>query len=227
LEPEPDWDLELGYYPGRERKSQRPQDPARGQAVSASGKDQFGQKLEENRHRFLREVAARIGEDEGVRGGELLVIGERSHVDEFESSLPETVRLVALRGPDVIGESDGAIAARVDSLLDTAVAERESELIRSALDAAMARGGNGAVGSAETSGALAEGRVAHLLLEVGRRFPLNDLSPNARAQGDGNIEGGELMVELALRTSAEVTSVSGLAAAQLAQHGGVAALLRY
>ena len=37
----------------------------------------------------------------------------------------------------------------------------------------------------------------------------------------------ELMVERAIQTSAAVTPVEGDAAAELAEHGGVAALLRY
>jgi peptide subunit release factor 1 (eRF1) len=58
---------------------------------------------------------------------------------------------------------------------------------------------------------------------------MDDLSPRAREAldpGDG-IDGAELLVELALGTSAEITVVGGEPAETLQGHGGAAALLRY
>jgi hypothetical protein len=134
LESEPRWESELGIYPGRERKGAQPQDPARGQAVSSSGRDQFGQRLEENRRRFLHDFARRIVEEERVRGTELIVIGEAPYLDQFAGAVPSTVRVRRVEGPDVIGEPDGAIAERVGPEIELAAAQRDSELIRAAID---------------------------------------------------------------------------------------------
>lgn len=229
LEPQDDWDEELAIYDGRERKGARPQDPARGQAVSSSGHDQYDQKLEENRKRFLQDFARRIGEDERVRGSELIAIGEAPYLNEFTEAVPPTVDVQRLEGPDVIGEPDGAILDRVGPEIERSAAEREAELARAAIDAAMASEGRGAVGIDQISEALVEGRVDRLLLDCGLRFGAEQLSENARAtaEQDGQLDGAELMIELALRTSADVTVVGGEVAEMLAEHGGAAALLRY
>jgi hypothetical protein len=58
---------------------------------------------------------------------------------------------------------------------------------------------------------------------------LDDLSPPARESlEDGDqLDAAELMIELALRTSADVTPVTGEAGEALREHGGAAALLCY
>jgi hypothetical protein len=103
------------------------------------------------------------------------------------------------------------------------------ELVRSVIDAAMTSKGRGVVGVNETSEALVEGRVEHLLMDSDGRFSLEQLSPPARESVDdpGQLDGAELMIELALRTSADLTPVGGEAAETLSEHGGAAALLRY
>jgi Bacterial archaeo-eukaryotic release factor family 10 len=229
LQPESAWNAELGIYPGHERKAPAMADPARGQATSSSGRDRFGKRLEENRKRFMHDLARRLAEDERVRGTELIALGEAPYLEAFAAALPSTVRLRALEGADVIGETDGAIAQRVGSEIAQGLAQREAALIRGAIDAAMAREGRGVVGANETSEALAEGRVDHLLLDSEGQIALDELSPPAReGVGDGGaLDGGELMIELALRTSADVTAVGGEVAGALRDHGGAAALLRY
>lgn len=229
LEPESAWDEELAIYEGRERKGAMPQDPARGQAVTSSGRDQYDQKLEENRKRFLHDFAKRVSEDRRVRGTELIAIGEAPYLNEFADAVPATVQVQKLEGPDVIGEPDGAILERVGPEIESASVRRETALAESAIDAAMASGGRGAVGANEISEALVEGRVDRLLLDCSRRFREDELSPPAReaAESDGHLDGTELMIELALRTSADVTLVADDAAGTLREHGGAAALLRY
>jgi release factor family 10 len=229
LERAPEWDTELSIYPGHERKAPAMADPARGHATSSSGRDQFGQRLEENRKRFVHDLAKRLAESGRIRGTEVIALGEAPHLEEFSAALPSTVQLRAIEGADVIGEPDGAIAERVGPEIERALAERESALTRSVIDAAMAREGRGAVGVHETSAALAEGRVEHLLLDSVRHISTQELSPlavEAVAEG-GDLDAAELLVELALRTSADVTAVRTEAAESLLEHGGVAALLRY
>jgi Bacterial archaeo-eukaryotic release factor family 10 len=229
LEEQPGWGAELAIYLGHERKAPAMPDPARGRATSSSGHDQFDQRLEENRKRFLRDLAQRLGEHGQVRESELIAIGEAPYLDEFASALPSTVQVRSLEGPDVISEKEEAIAERVGPEIERALAEREAELTKSAIDATMASNGNGATGVNDTSEALAEGRVEHLLLACGGRIPLEELSPLAlELVPDRNaLDGAELLVELALRTAADVTPVGNGAPEILAEHGGVAALLRY
>jgi release factor family 10 len=228
LEEEPDWSEELAIYPGHERKAPAVADPARGHATSSSGHDQYNQRLEENRKRFLENFARLLNEDGRVRGAELIAIGEAPYLDEFVVALPSTVQARKLEGPDVINEPDAAVAERVVPEIERALDERESELVRTVIDAAMT-GGRGAAGVNETSEALLEGRVEHLVLGFEGEVSLEELSPPARESvEDGDRLGAdELMIELALRTSADITPVTGDAEEALREHGGAAALLRY
>jgi hypothetical protein len=229
LEEQPGWGAELAIYPGHERKAPAMSDPARGQATSSSGHDQFDQRLEENRKRFLRELAHELSEHAQVRESELIAIGEAPYLDEFASALPAAVQVRRLEGPDVISEKEEAIADRVGPEIERALAERETELTKSTIDAAMARNGNGVVGVNDTLEALAEGRVEHLLIECEGQIPLEELSPLAlELIPDGKaLDGAELLVELALRTAADVTPVGNGARETLVEHGGVGAQLRY
>jgi uncharacterized membrane protein len=229
LEPQPAWDAELAIYAGHERKAPAMADPAHGQATSSSGRDQFGQRLEENRKRFLRDLAKQVSEDTRLNGSELFAIGEAPYLDDFASALPSGLEVHRVEGPDVIGEKEEAIAERVGTAIDQALARREEELTRGAIDAALASEGRGAVGVNEVSEALAEGRVEQLLLDPKQEIALADLSPTLReGAGDGEVLGAaEMMVEQALSTSAVVIPVANVAAETLREHGGAAALLRY
>ena len=75
LEELEDWELSITSLDWRERKSQSTNNPARAQGVSSSGHDQFGERLDHNRQRFLAEcgglVAQRLEED-GLDGGDRL-----------------------------------------------------------------------------------------------------------------------------------------------------------
>ena len=228
LEPESAWDAELAIYPGRERKAPAMADPARGQATSSSGRDQFGQRLEDNRKRFLEDFARALNEDRRVRGSQVIAIGEAPYLDEFIDGLPASVEARKLEGPDVINEPEAAIAKLVDPEIERALDEREADLVGTIIDAAMS-GGRGSAGINETSEALVEGRVEHLVLAFDGEISLDELTPPARESlEDGDQLGAaEVMIELALRTSADVTPVTGDAGEALREHGGAAALLRY
>ena len=56
LEELEDWELSITSLDWRERKSQSTNNPARAQGVSSSGHDQFGERLDHNRQRFLARV---------------------------------------------------------------------------------------------------------------------------------------------------------------------------
>lgn len=206
-----DWELE--YFGGdwKERKSQRPRDPARGKGVSASGSDQFDQRLEANRERFAEQTGRLAHGEAGKRDwGRALVFGDQRYAGRFTEAFGPVSQLVHLRG-DLVSEPTDVIERRIAELLPELNRSRETELIDRIKDAAYAEG-RSSLGVQETLQALTEGRVEHLVYDAGRSDP------------DGELE---RMVELALETSAAITPVEGDSAEALGEQGGVAALLRY
>jgi stalled ribosome rescue protein Dom34 len=144
--------------------------------------------------------------------------------------LGSTVAVRRAEGTDVIEESDSQIGERVGTMVAQLLDDREADLSQRAIDGALASQGRGAIGVDETSMALVEGRVDHLLLDHRRSVNVEDLNPLAREtirEAERPEDGAEVLIELALRSSAEVTSVRGSGADLLAERGGVAALLRY
>jgi hypothetical protein len=203
------WELSVFSRDWRERKAPRTADPARGQGVSAAGHDQFGERLAENRERFLGEcggLATRRAADRGW--GQLLVFGPPEHAAAFQhgagSSPSPSIEPVA--EADLISVPDGRLEARIGEAIERLAAERERALVGRALDEW--RGGNrGAFGVEETLAALNEGRVEHLVLD--------------------GVNAAEALARGALLSSARISTVSGEAAEMLAPAEGVAALLRY
>jgi hypothetical protein len=218
-----DWGLEIFSLDWRERKAQRSGDPARVQGAKASGRDQFGQRLEANRDHFLRQ-AGRLA-TQRVRAldcDELLVLGDADHVREFADGAGEGVEVRPVDGHNVISARPHEIAGRLEELLDELNRSRELELVRRVKDEAHG-GTRGAVGRQETLEALEQGRVAHLVFDAA----LEDDGEPGGGDDDGGLRLGERLIELALATGARVTPVEGEAAEALAEAEGVAGLLRY
>lgn len=210
LEELEDWELSVTMLDWRERKSQSTNNPARAQGVSASGHDQFGERLDHNRQRFLSEcggLAARRLAEDGVE--ELIAFGPAKDTDSFKSGFDASqVKLVAAADLELISAPKGKLNEAVSEVADRLDEERERAVIERALDEA--KGGNrGAAGLQEVKEALAEGRVDHLVF-------------------DGAIgEEGESLIRAAMTSSARVTVVRDELAAPLAEAEGVAAVLRY
>lgn len=203
------WELEVFALDWRERKSQRPPDPGRGQGTAAAGKDQYGERLDHNRARFIKETAGLTVPEAKQRGWtELLTLGDAHLAEDFAAALsgadPRHVD-----DADVVSEPTGQVQGRVNELVDWVSHERERRLIAEIKDRAMA-GGKGALGPQEAVQALEEGRVEHLVYDADRDLPER-----------------ERMIEMALTTSARITPVDGDVAAELEEQQGVAALLRY
>ncbi|HEX7279378.1 MAG TPA: VLRF1 family aeRF1-type release factor [Solirubrobacterales bacterium] len=210
LEEIEDWELTIFSRDWRERKSRSTSNPARAQGVSASGHDQFGERLDHNRHRFLGEcggLTAKALEERGL--DEVVVFGPARDADHFESGFNSAGAKLTIGG-------DGELITLPKEKLIEAVSEvvdrldRESQLAVAERALGEAKGGSrGAAGRQETKVALAEGRVEHLVF-------------------DGGIgEEAESMIRAALAGSAEVTVVRDEAAASLEEAEGVAAILRY
>lgn len=206
-----DWELTITSLDWRERKSQSTSNPARTQGVGSSGHDQFGERLEHNRQRFLCEcgglVANRVAAD-GLGG--VVAFGPAHDFESFEGgfNFPQ-VELIHAGDADLISAPKGQVGevaveavARLDEERDRAVVERAVDEVKG--------GSRGAAGPQETGEALVEGRVDHLVIDAAID----------RAEAESLIRG-------ALTSSAQVTVVRGEAAAPLAEADGVAAILRY
>ena len=220
-----DWELE--YFAGqwRERKGPRTRDPARGQAVSSSGRDQHDQRLEANRERFAKQTGELArGEAKGRGWRQLLVFGDERYAREFAEGLDDRDALRHVEGADLISEPIAKIEGRIEQLLPDLNRERERLLIDRIKEAAYAEG-RSALGPQETFQALGEGRVEHLVYDSERDYP-DELEMEGEAAANG-LPLIERMIELALSTSAAITPVEGESAKALDEQGGVIALLRY
>lgn len=204
------WELSVFSRDWRERKTQRVPDPARAQAVSASGRDQFDERLGESRRRFLGEcgrlAAAAAAERSWPR---LLVFGSGDHLADFRHGVPANGLSLELAGDaDLISDPVGKLEAPVAAALQRIDAERDRELVERALGEAHG-GTHGATGPQETGAALDEGRADRLVFDAGRAAD------------------PERLIRAALATGAGLSAVEGEAAELLEPAGGVAALLRY
>jgi hypothetical protein len=210
LEELEDWELSLFSLDWRERKSQSTNNPARAQGVSASGHDQYDERLEHNRHRFLVEcggLAGRALADNGL--DEAIVFGPAKDAEAFEHGF-SAARAKVVRGgdADLISTPTGKLNGVVAEAIERVDGERERALVERALGEAKG-GSRGATGIQETKVALAEGRVDHLVF-------------------DGALDGDvESLLRAAFAGSAQVTIVRGDLAEPLAEAEGVAAILRY
>jgi hypothetical protein len=210
LEELEDWELSITSLDWRERKSQSTNNPARAQGVSSSGHDQFGERLDHNRRRFLAEcggLAARRLEEDGL--AELIVLGPARDVESFRSGLGSSPsKLTVGADLDLISAPKERVAEAVDEAVERIDAERDLAVVERALEEAKG-GSRGALGLQETAEALVEGRVDHLVFDAGI--------------------GGEAesLIRAALASSARVTVVRDELAAPLAGSEGVAAILRY
>jgi hypothetical protein len=205
-----DWELEVTSLDWRERKAQTGANPARGQGGSSSGKDQYGERLDHNRNRFLAEAGALVGRELEERGiGLALAFGPAADLEHFEAGLnAPNVKLSVAEKADLISTPTGKLLETVTAAVDNADAERESRLVLKALEEVRG-GGRGASGTQDVGEAVEEGRVERLVL------------------GAGLGAAAEALVRGALRVSAKITVVHGPAAEALGEAEGVAAILRY
>jgi Bacterial archaeo-eukaryotic release factor family 10 len=210
LEELEDWELSIFSLDWRERKSQSTNNPARAQGVSSSGHDQFEERLDHNRQRFLAECGALAGHRlDGDGLGEVVVFGSASDVESFNGGFSSPRANLTQGGEiDLISAPKGRLTEIVGEVIERLDGERDRALVERALSEA--RGGSrGAVGLQEIGEALAEGRVDHLVFDA--------------AIGDS----AEPLVRGALAGGARVTVVRGELAEPLAEAEGAAAILRY
>jgi hypothetical protein len=210
LEELEDWELSITSLDWRERKSQSTNNPARAQGVSSSGHDQFDERLDHNRQRFLAEcggLAARALEEGGLE--EVIVFGPAKDAESFSGGFSSSRAKLTIGGDvELISMPKGKLTDVVSEVIDRLDEERDRAVVERALGEV--KGGNrGAIGLQETKEALAEGRVDHLVFDA--------------AIGADT----ESLIRSALASSSQVTIVREEVAESLAEAEGVAAILRY
>ncbi|MGE5748178.1 MAG: VLRF1 family aeRF1-type release factor, partial [Solirubrobacterales bacterium] len=134
-----DWELEYFGEDWRERKSHRP-DPSRGEAVSASGRDQFNQRLEANRERFA-EQTGRLAHAESRKRDwrQAVAFGDQRYVSKFSEGFGEDTSLVHVDA-DLVTEPTTVIEQRIEESLPELNRAREAVLIDRIKEAAYAEG---------------------------------------------------------------------------------------
>jgi Bacterial archaeo-eukaryotic release factor family 5 len=225
-----DWEI-VTTGDWKERKAQRPSDPARVQGAKGSGREQHDQRVEAHRERFLKDAGHRTSARAGERRWrDLLVFGENEHVRHFTHAL-DRHEPRHVYGKNVVSEPSTRIAERVGELLPQLNQEREMKLVETVKEAAYSGKERGSLGPQETLEALSQGRVEHLLFDAERDYSGHGIEERLAyagpALGEDGLPVAELMIEQALETGARVTPLVGDAAAALGEHDGVAALLRY
>ncbi|HEY3727419.1 MAG TPA: VLRF1 family aeRF1-type release factor [Solirubrobacteraceae bacterium] len=201
--------------------------PARGlQAVSHQ--ERYRARVEAQRDQLFEAAATQTAKRLDSLGWERIVlVSERQVATRFRESLPSEVseRVIAEADLNLVAGDPTAIADAVEPLIEDAWLNRTTALIELAHE--RARGGGAAtIGAQETLGALAEGRVDHLVLD-----PDHDFS-SAAGMIPPSIEGpsemlGERAVEAAIGTSARVNALATTKSETLREAGGMVALLRY
>jgi hypothetical protein len=223
-----EFELETFELDWRERKAPQIAQPTRGQGTSSSGKDQFGQRLEANRERFVKDAGAQIASRLAERErSELLVFGERALAGAFIEGIKDGIDARCVEDADLISAPTHLIAERVVEALPQVDRARQLALAERAVDHARA-GGRASVGIEETAQALAQGRADHLLIDAERDLGAHpELAAPLGIDEEATADIAEWMIEAAIRTSARITPLRDEAAAALAEQEGVAALLRY
>jgi Bacterial archaeo-eukaryotic release factor family 10 len=202
-----DWELEVTSLDWRERKAR-----ADGSGhTGPSGKDEYGDRLDHNRHKFLGEAGGLVGKALEERGiGQALAFGPTVDLESFQSGINSAkLKLTKAGDADLISTPTGKLHDTVATAVATADAEREAKWATAALEEV--RGGSrGAGGLQDVTEAVGEGRVERLVMSAGLY-----------------VKESEDLVRGALESSAKITVVHGAAAESLAEAEGVAAILRY
>ncbi|MER6949506.1 VLRF1 family aeRF1-type release factor [Nonomuraea sp. NPDC000554] len=197
--------------------------------------DKFQRRVDVNLHRYLHAIAPQIGSRVGqLRWTDLLLVGDPKLTETVAAALrpmevvqADTIIPPSLHAPEVVRHVSGTLAE--------VRARRDAALVSQVKDAAFS-GGHGVVGLGQTLALLNEGRVDVLLLDENGRwqggrgpdgflYPAGQVPPGVPAVEEPDL--GERMIERALESGAQVTILTAQTAAELADHDGVAAHLRW
>ena len=215
--------------------------PSRGQQT-ASHRERFDDRVDENRHRFLKEVAATVASMTQERRWDRVVVAGSDRIrDELAQLLDGHNGHEVLSAGDSTwdGLSEGRIAQEAWPLLREVHRTREQRLVDHAVEVANS-GGAAALGPRRVCDAANVGRIDHLLFtsdaelvgQVAEDGTLHDDVHGAAAQAGLQMTREphlvERLVEKVLSMGGRVTRIDGAEAGQsLATHQGLAALLRW
>jgi Bacterial archaeo-eukaryotic release factor family 10 len=193
-----------------------------------SHEERYEARVEAQRERLFETAATETARRVEALGWERIVlIAEGQVASRFRQALPASARerIVADADLNLVGDELSVIADTVEPLIEGAWQRRADALAGLASERAKS-GGAATLGPQETLGALAEGRVDHLLIDLDCDFSsaAGMIPPSLGGSGDML---GERAVETAIATSARVTSMSADASAALRDADGMASLLRY
>lgn len=193
--------------------------------LGTSHEEHYEARVEAQRDRLFTTAAMETAKRLGALGWQRIVlVAEGQVAARFRDAMPPKLRerVIAEADLNLVGKEATVITDGVEPLIEAAWDRRTLELAALAHDRASG-GGAATLGPEETLGALAEGRVAHLLID-----PDHDFSAAAARfppSVDGPVEMlAERAVESAIAGSAQVTA---LATETLREADGMAALLRY
>lgn len=222
-----DWEITLFSRDWRERKAERSL-PGSGSWTSASGRDQFDQRLDANRERFLHEIGSEVSAEQSRRNWRyVLAFGNDEHPRELANGMSAGADRLQVVRHDLISAPEGLVSARVAEEVDRINTTAALAAVNEVEEAIGAEPGT-ALGPQETLQALAEGRARHLVFDADRDYAGPPLEAELNYDdGTDGVPVGERLVELAVSTKAEITPVRAEPAAKLEAHDGVAALLRY
>jgi hypothetical protein len=225
---EPDdstYELSLGDW--RPFKAYASANPARGQQT-VSHQEHHEARVSEQRGKLFETAAAATAERaEGLGWERIIIAAEGQVAARFHEALPETLRSRVITTLDHnVGHGDlAAIAAILEPPLEAAWLERTRRVIAAAHERASA-GAAGALGPQETLGALAEGRVDHLVLDPDQDFSSAAGFIPASIGGPPSML-AERAVEAAVAAGGRVSTLPVSDSEELLRASGMVALLRY
>jgi hypothetical protein len=225
----------------REMKGPSDPNPMRGQQ-SASHKDHYEKRVDANRQRFLKDIAARLGHQIVDRKWERLVMfGDARLTRPLVAEVPQASidRVEVFFDDRVVDDSSPArIQEATAAILHEAQKQREVAMVRRAKELALARS-RACLGLRDTLEALNQSRVQHLIFDASRTYTgFSTIDGQLFRERDKlAVQAGlmlqpeplliDRMTKRALETNAKVTPVEEQAAIDLADYDGIAALLRW
>ena len=225
---EPDdstYELSLGDW--RPFKAYSSANPARGQQT-VSHQEHYEARVEEQRGKlFVAAAEAAAERAEGLGWERIVIAAEGQVATRFQAALPEQLRrrVITTLDHNVGHEDSAAIVTLLEPHLEASWLKRTRQAIAGAHERAGA-GGAGVIGPQETLGALAEGRVDHLILDPDHDFSSFAGSIPVSIGGPPSML-AERAVEAAIAAGGRVSTLPVSDSEGLLDADGMVALLRY
>lgn len=214
--------------------------PAR-ESTTASQRDLFTRRVDEHRRQAVAEtVGSLVGLADSKGWTRVLLSGAAALTEPLRREWPEAGPPLALAGFRLEHTlSPDEVRRRAEPRLAAERRASQSELVRRAIDGALSSSGTAVAGLDDVLFTLQEGHVHHLLLDPTMSHS-GARAPDGRVVRAGEVPAGvrreeltpeprllDWMLDRALDTGASVTSIEDPARSELAEHDGVAALLRW